>query len=181
MQKITKENESLIIKYFKENKILIMLTDTVYGIMALATKKNEIKINKLKKSNIDKKISIIFPNKEVLFKYLKNIDKEKEKIINQKLPGKYTLILNLKDFSNFKRDDFGIRITTNKYLQNIIEQVGPILATSCNISKEKICKNTEEIEEVFKNEDVILVMDKEANNKASTIIDLTNDIKIIRK
>ena len=60
MQKITKENESLIIKYFKENKILIMLTDTVYGIMALATKENEIKINKLKKSNIDKKISIIF-------------------------------------------------------------------------------------------------------------------------
>ena len=30
------------------NEIVIMLTDTVYGIMAIANKKNEISINKLK-------------------------------------------------------------------------------------------------------------------------------------
>lgn len=180
MEKITKKDKNLIIKSFKENKIQIMLTDTVYGIMALATKENELKINKIKRSDSNKKLSVIFPDKETLYKYLDEITQDKKNLINKKLPGKYTFIVKLKNFSNFKRTDFGIRITTNKYLQNIIKEVGPILATSCNISHEKICTNTNEIENKFKNEDIILVLDKKANNKASTIIDITDTIKIIR-
>ena len=180
MEKLSKNEEEKIVKLFKENKILIMLTDTVYGIMALANKENELKINMLKKSNIDKKLSIIFPNKEVLFKYINNLDKEKATLINDKLPGKYTFIVNLNDFSNYNRSDFGIRITSNNYLQNIINKVGPIIATSCNITGNSICKNTKEIEDIFNNEDVYLVLDKEANSNASTIIDLTKEIKIIR-
>lgn len=180
MEKVSKNDEKQIIKLFKDNNILIMLTDTVYGIMALANKENEIRINKLKKSNTEKKLSVIFPNKETLFKYINNLDKEKENLINDKLPGKYTFIVSLDNFSNYNRSDFGIRITSNNYLQNIIKKVGPVIATSCNISGNSICKNTKEIEDVFSSEDIYLVLDKEANNNASTIIDLTKEIKIIR-
>lgn len=180
MIKYKKEEKDKIIKAFLDNKILIMLTDTVYGIMALATKENELKINKIKKSNELKKLSIIFPNKKILYKYLTNIDNNKKKLIEDKLPGKYTFIVNLNNFSNFNRKDFGIRITSNNYLQNILESVGPILATSCNISGNKVCSNTYEIEEIFKNEDIILVEDNPSSNRASTIIDIREDIKIIR-
>ena len=180
MIKYNKNQEQDIINAFLDGKILIMLTDTVYGIMGLANKENELKINKLKQSDINKKLSIIFPDKPTLFKYLTNLDKEKKELIETKLPGKYTFIVNLDNFFNFNRKDFGVRITTNTYLQNIIKIVGPILATSCNISGYNVCNNIEEIEEIFKNEDVILVEDIESNNQASTIIDIREDIKIIR-
>lgn len=176
----TKEDSEKIIKAFINNKILIMLTDTVYGIMALATKENEDKINKLKKSSLDKKLSIIFSDLNNLYNYI-NIDKDKLDLVKSKLPGKYTFIVNLNNFSNFNRNDFGIRITTNNYLQTIIKSTGPILATSCNISGNPVCTTKEEIISVFGNEDVILVSDKDANNEASTIIDIREDIKIIRK
>ena len=45
MIKYKKEEKEKIIKAFLDNKILIMLTDTVYGIMALATKENELKMS----------------------------------------------------------------------------------------------------------------------------------------
>ena len=168
-----------IINAFLDNKIIIMLTDTVYGIMAIANMENEKRINKLKRSNINKKISVIFPNKEYLYNYL-DIDIDKKKIIDEKLPGKYTFIVNLNNFSDFDRSDFGVRITGNKYLQNVLEFVGPVLATSCNISGEEICNNINDIIKVFGDEDIVLVIDKEASNVASTIIDVRNKIKIIR-
>ena len=181
MIKYNKSDKELIIKAFLSNKIVIMLTDTVYGIMAVANKENEIKINKIKKSNVNKKISVIFPNKDYLYKYLVNIDSNKKSIIDSKLPGKYTFIVNLDNFSDFDREDFGIRVTSNKYLQDILKDVGCVLASSCNISGESICNNCLEIENVFGDYDVVLVVDEDALNDASTIIDIRNEIKIIRK
>lgn len=180
MIKYNKNQEQDIINAFLDGKILIMLTDTVYGIMGLATKENELKINKLKQSDINKKLSIIFPDKPTLYKYLTKLDVDKKELIETKLPGKYTFIVNLDNFSNFNRNDFGVRITSNSYLQNILSSVGPILATSCNISGSRVCTSIEEIEEIFKNEDVILVEDINSSNTASTIIDIREDIKIIR-
>lgn len=97
-----------------------------------------------------------------------------------KLPGKYTFIVNLKSFSDFKRKDFGIRITGNCYLQDILEDVGSVLASSCNISGENICNSFEEIKNVFGNEDVVVVKDINATSGASTIIDIRDDVKVIR-
>ena len=181
MKKYNKEDRLGIIKAFLKGEIIIMLTDTVYGIMAIANRENEKKINEIKRSNINKKLSVIFPNKELLFKYMSNIDEDRFKLIDDKLPGKYTFIVNLDKFSNFDRIDFGVRITGNNYLQDILENVGPVLATSCNISGEPICNTVEEIEGVFGNMDVCLVVDVPAVNSASTIIDVRDEIKIIRK
>lgn len=180
MIRCEKKDKDFIIKSFLDNKIIIMLTDTVYGIMAIANKENEKKINMLKRSDINKKLSVIFPNKDYLFKYIKNLEIDKKKIIDDKLPGKYTFIVELDSFSDFERNDFGVRVTGNKYLQDIIEIVGPILATSCNISGCDVCNSVIDIVNAFANEDVILVEDEDAYNKATTIIDLRDDIKIIR-
>lgn len=180
MIKYEKNDINLIVNAFLDNKIVIMLTDTVYGIMAMANKENEKRINELKKSDVNKKISVIFPNKDDLFKYLVNIDVEKKNIINEKLPGKYTFIVNLSDFSDFDRSDFGVRVTGNEYLQGVLELVGPVLATSCNISGEEICNNVDDIINVFGDRDIVLVVDKDASSMASTIIDLRDEVKIIR-
>lgn len=180
MKIYSKENKNGIINALKNNEIFAIKTDTVYGIMAIATKENEIAINKLKKSPIDKKISVIFESKEKLFPLIKNLTEEKKKLIDEKLPGAYTFIVNLNNFSNFDREDFGIRITKYDFLQSIIKETGPLLASSCNFSNEKVCFTKKEIDEVFKDTNLNLVVDEDSINKPSTIIDIQGEIKIIR-
>ncbi len=175
-----KEAKEEIINGLKNNELFAIKTDTVYGIMGLATKENELKINKLKKSSLDKKISIIFPDKECLFKYIKNLTDEKVKLINDKLPGFYTFIVNLDNFSNFDREDFGVRITTYNFLQDIIKETGPLLATSCNITSKEVLTSSKQIEKEFKSTSLNLVLDGDSINKPSTIIDIREDIKTIR-
>lgn len=181
MIKIDKQDINKIISVINDNQLIILKTDTVYGIMALANKENEIKINNFKQSLENKKISVIFSNVEKLLKNIKNLDEERIELIKEKLPGKYTFIVNLDNFSNFNRIDFGVRVTGYDYLQNIISKTGPLLASSCNLTGYNPCTNLKEIEEQFGDKDIYLVYDGEGSNTPSTIIDIKdNEIRVIR-
>lgn len=181
----TENDKNTIIDLLNKDEIVAIKTDTVFGIMAKMSYKNEKEINLLKKSDINKKISIIVENKEFLFKHVENLNDEKRKLIDEKLPGKYTFIVNLnKEFcknKGFNRTDFGVRITTNDFLQDIISKTGPLLASSCNITGLEPCSNTEEIVNQFKDSKLYIVAGTVTDNTPSTIISLIDEIKIIRK
>lgn len=178
-------NKESAIDYLNKNKIIIMPTDTVYGLMGKFNRNNEIEINKLKNSDINKKISVIFYNKKELFKYIDNLNLLKKIIIMFLLPGKYTFIVKLnKKFcedNGFERTDFGVRVTKNKELQNIIKITGPLLASSCNKSGNDICTSIESIKDNFNNDKIHLFYRGSLENIASQIYDMTsNKIKKIR-
>ena len=181
----TENDKNKIIDLLNKDEIVAIKTDTVFGIMAKMSYKNELEINLLKKSDSNKKISIIVENKEFLFKHVENLNDEKRKLIDEKLPGKYTFIVNLnKDFcknKGFNRTDFGVRVTTNDFLQEIISKTGPLLASSCNITGLEPCSNTEEIVNQFKDSKLYVVAGTVTDNTPSTIISLIDEIKIIRK
>ncbi len=166
-----------IVKSLKENNIVAIKTDTVYGLMALASKENEYRINELKDSPLDKKISIIFDSVDSLLKKL-DISLEKKKLILDKLPGKYTFIVNM-DLSDlgFDRSDFGVRVTSLDYLQEIVSKTGPLLASSCNKSGKLPCVNVAQIKEDF---NVDIVADEVIDNIPSTIIDIRDEVKVLR-
>lgn len=180
MIKFSKEEKDKIIEKFNNNELMIMETDTVYGIMAKACVENEIKINKFKDSNIDKKISVIFPNKKTLYKYLYDISYYKKEYMDNRLPGKYTFIVKLRNFSDFSREDFGVRITGSSYLQEILEQVGPILASSCNKSGDTVINSIDDIVEKFGNSDIGIVNSDKILDTPSSIINLLDDIEVVR-
>ena len=181
----TENDKNEIISLLNDDEIVAIKTDTVFGIMARMSYKNEKEINLLKKSDNNKKISIIVENKDFLFKYVENLNDEKRNLIDEKLPGKYTFIVNLnKDFcknKGFNRTDFGVRVTTNNFLQEIISKTGPLLASSCNITGLEPCSNTEEIVNQFKDSKLYVVAGSVTDNTPSTIISLIDEIKIIRK
>ena len=56
------EQQEFFIDEFKKNKILILPTDTLYGISALFTVENIGRINAIKQSDSQKKLSIIAPS-----------------------------------------------------------------------------------------------------------------------
>lgn len=181
MIRIDKENTDKIVEIINDNKLIILKTDTVYGIMANATYENELKINRFKKSLDNKKVSIIFPDVDTLLQLTNNLDEERINLIKEKLPGKYTFITNLNSFKDFPRKDFGVRVTSYAYLQDIIKRTGPVLASSCNLTGYDPCTNLEEIEEQFKDTDIYLVYDGVGSNTPSSIIDIKDqEIKVIR-
>lgn len=174
-------NKEEIIKRIMNNEVVIMPTDTVYGLMAKVSRDNEIKINQIKKSDVDKKISIIFPDLDTLFKEIDYLDEDRIALIKKNLPGKYTFIVYLKKeyvkALGFKRNDFGVRITSNKILQDIIKVTGPLLATSCNYSKEDVALDIDDLKKF----NLPYLYTKKGEKKASVIIDLTGDeVKTIR-
>ena len=181
----TENDKNTIIDLLNKDEIVAIKTDTVFGIMARMSYENEKEINLLKKSDSNKKISIIVENKDFLFNYVENLNVEKRKLIDEKLPGKYTFIVNLnKEFcknKGFNRTDFGVRVTTNDFLQEIISKTGPLLASSCNITGLEPCSNTEEIVNQFKDSKLYVVAGNVTDNTPSTIISLIDEIKIIRK
>ena len=184
MKIYTEKDSKEIIKSLKENNIIAIKTDTVFGIMALMTQENERKINKIKKTNLNKKVSIIVPDVDYLKANMKKTTKLKTQMIEANLPGKFTFIVELKkSFTKkrgFTRQDFGVRVTSSKFLQDIVKETGPLLASSCNTSTFPPCKNTDEIIEQFKDTNLEVVKGEVTDNTPSTIISLIGEIKKIR-
>lgn len=178
-------NRNKIIEDVKNENIVIMPTDTVYGLMVKASQDNEYRLNEFKHSDKFKKISIIFPSVEELLQKIDNLNEERINMIKDKLPGKYTFIVNLKkeycESLGFTRTDFGVRVTGNADLQDILKETGEVLATSCNYSKEDICISKKDIERIFAQEDIDYFFVTDGTSFPSTIIDLTKkDINVIR-
>ena len=89
-----KEKEKYF-ELFKKGKVFIYPTDTIYGLGCDALNKEAVrKIIEIKERN-NKPMSVIAPNKEWI-KENCTIEKKANKWM-KKLPGKYTLIVNLKN------------------------------------------------------------------------------------
>ena len=87
-----KEKEKYF-ELFKKGKVFIYPTDTIYGLGCDALNKEAVrKIIEIKERN-NKPMSVIAPNKEWI-KENCTIEKKANKWM-KKLPGKYTLIVNL--------------------------------------------------------------------------------------
>ncbi|NQX84236.1 MAG: Sua5/YciO/YrdC/YwlC family protein, partial [Mycoplasmataceae bacterium] len=147
-------NSKKIIKQLKKGNVGIMPTAGVYGIFALATPENVDIINKIKKSDKNKKLSILFPNVEEVFKWMR-IDEEREYLVRENLPGLTTFILKPKTiwieetgFSDLK-DGVGVRVTTNYNLSQIVKETGPLLTTSANVSGYEVITKTDQVKEMF--------------------------------
>ena len=172
-----------IIQAIKQGYIFIYPTDTIYGIGCNALMSSPIKkIQEVKKRN-EKPFSIIAPTK----KWLKN-----NCIIGDdymlKLPGKVTLILNLRNKNcvskeiNQNTDNLGVRIPDHWFSKIIEEANIPFVTTSVNIAGDPYIKSIKEIPASIKKEVDYAVNDGVLNNSPSTIIDLSSEnIKITKR
>ncbi len=164
-----------IINALKENKVVIVPTDTVWGIAATFSLENCIKVAKTKGNVLDKKYTVMFTSKEEALKHWEKND-FLTKIVMKHMPGDLTVIAKAKDNDEF----LGVRIPDDKELISIIEEVGPIIATSANISGQKPLETASELKEVFPD---LLILNGTPGNKApSTIIKIEGSkLEIIRQ
>lgn len=184
MEIIKKNNIKEIITALKKGAVLVLPTDTVYGLICNASNNIAVaKIFKIKKREKSKPLGVFVKDIKSA-KKLAIIDKAEKFLKN----NKNTVILNVKkkNLSNlvYKNNTIGIRIPKYKLLNLVLNKFNkPIAQTSANISGRPATVKINNILKQFKNTDVLIVdVGNLPKNKPSAIIDLTNNnIKIIRK
>ena len=178
-----------IINSINNGELVILSTDTVYGLIGNPFLENTVdNLYMIKKRSKNKALSIFLKNKEEIEKIC-IVDNFTKNFIYNKLENN-TIILEKKDknYLNLITNNqpyIGIRIPNDKFILNILNTINiPLFATSANISGEKYSPNYNKIIKIFsknikliiKNEDSIL------NNKPSKIFKIENKkIILVRK
>lgn len=139
---LKKQQINMAIEKLKNNEIIILPTDTVYGFSAISSDKNAAKINSLKKAPLDKPLIVLVSNLEQLEGII-DLDKNLLEIFDCKEPT--TVITKLKNSNK----TIAFRLITRVDLKEIIDSVGPIFSTSVNFHGEKIITDKNKIKKIF--------------------------------
>lgn len=186
IKRYTEDQINQLVEIIKNNGVVCVPTDTVYGLCARMDSKEAYEnLVNTKKRPDNKPFPVMCANINQI-KNISFVDEKTEKIIDKFMPGPITIILNKKEnIPDYVTNGFttiAVRMATSKILENIIDAVGcPLFMSSANTSGEPICTTLEDIENACPNIDGILE-GKVYFNKASTIVDCTTDeIQVLRK
>ena len=173
------EKKDEIKELILQGKIIIYPTDTIYGIGCDATNMESVSKIRMIKQRFSKPLSIIAPNKEWINK---NFILEGKEGFLQKIPGPYTLVMEMKQrivpmnvSSSMK---LGVRMIDNE-LQELFDYIGvPIITTSLNITGMENIKDIVELQDeknkAFQDADLIIDNGTLKGNP-STVIDITGE------
>lgn len=139
-EKIDNEELNIVIDSLKNDKLVILPTETVYGLAAsaysdLACKK----IFEAKGRAQDNPLIVHVSDKKMIYDIVENINEIEEKLIDTFMPGPFTLILNKKlcicDTVTCGGKTVGIRMPSNKVINEVIKKGNiPLAAPSANVS-----------------------------------------------
>jgi len=161
----------------RQGGTLVYPTDTVYGLAAnIFHEKAVLNIYEIKKRSKDKPISICLSQTQDI-KTVAQLSPDLEKIIQEILPGSYTLILNknenLQSRVTAGTDKIGIRIPNNLICRELSRKF-PITTTSANISGHQPPLSAREAQkELDDKPDMILDSGPCSGGVSSTVVDLT--------
>ncbi len=188
--KENKKNIKIIVTALKKGAVLVLPTDTVYGLVCDATNIKALERIFLIKKRSKLKPLLVFTNSITSTKRIAEVNKHQEALIKDKWPGRTTMILIAKNgLSSLVQKDrtIGVRVPKYEFLNLILKYFKkPLAQTSANISDNPAETNIERVIEQFLNKknqpDIIVDAGNLPKAKPSTIINIIKDnIKIIRK
>ncbi len=163
----------------KESDIIVLPTDTVYGIGCKMQATDTLaRLFEIKKRPFEKAIPVLVSSIEQASQFACFSEAEL-KLANRFWPGALTLILKTKkDFLSLLGENVAVRMPRHKQTLEIIQGNGPLRVTSCNISGERPLTSSAEIKATFKDKVQHYVFDendKTFSNLPSTIVKLFNN------
>lgn len=187
----TKDRIEKIAGLILKGKVLVLPTDTVYGLICDATNQKAVKKLLRVKKRLGKKPIPIFVRDIKAAKELAEISKNQERFLKKVWPGKVTVVLKRKNnlpqilFGNKKT--IGLRIPNYKLINQLLLIINrPLAETSSNISGLPASIRIKDIIKQFQDKkfqpDLILDAGNLKPSKPSQVIDLTGaKPKILRK
>lgn len=173
----------------KNGGIVVFPTETVYGIGTNGLDKEAVeRLYKIKERPLNKPISLLVSDYEMIEKVAKDISEIEYKIMKKFFPGPLTIILNKKDIVpdilTSGGSTVGIRMPEEEITRKLIEYAGvPIAAPSANISGKASGIDLQEIVKEFGDKvDYYIDGGKSKIGIGSTIVKVENNtIKILRE
>jgi len=168
----------------KNDKIIVVPTDTVHGLVCPAKPDILGNLYKIKKRYQDKPFSLLFSDL-LMVEECFVLPLEQQSLLKKYLPGPFTFLIKNNNKFKWVTDSgkIGIRIPDYTFLTRLISSLGmPLLSTSANISGEGDITDTKKLIEVFEQQVPLILFDKKIKHSPSTIVDLTySPFKIIRQ
>lgn len=173
----------------KQGKIVVFPTETVYGIGTNGLDENAVKkLFEVKQRPLNKPISLLVSNMEMVHMIAKDITEIEYKIMEKFFPGPLTIILKKKDIVpdivTSGQDTVGIRMPSGEIVKKLVEIAGtPIAAPSANITGEPSGTNLQEIKKHFEGKaDCFIDGGDSELGISSTIVQIVNGkIQILRE
>lgn len=175
----------MVVDCLQNGGIIIIPTDTIYGIACDLTKPKAIeKVIRIKDDSNKKvnNLSLICCDLSSLSEYTRPISTSLYRVMKRALPGAYTFILNANNkvpkYFQSKRNTVGIRVPDNNIPRWIVEQLGnPIVSTSVR-DDDEVLEYTTDPELIYERygDLVDIVIDGGyGDNMPSTVLDCTDD------
>ncbi|MFZ4500402.1 MAG: L-threonylcarbamoyladenylate synthase [Minisyncoccia bacterium] len=147
----------MLAKVLKEEKIAIIATDTLYGIVGRALCESVVsRIYEVKGRDENKPFIILIPTIEALKEFGINLSIAEKEKIETLWPGPVTIILHLPtetqvQFSYLHRgtNTLAFRMPDNSELIELLKETGPLVAPSANPQGEPPAKTIDEAQAYF--------------------------------
>ena len=170
----------------KDSQVVAFPTDTVYGLGIRYD--SEVAVNRLKEAkqrDANKPFPLMVSNISQIDQ-VAYLDPDYAEVIKHLMPGALTIIVKKKavipDYATNGKDTIAIRMPDDKFVLALLEEMGPLLVTSANMSGEKAANDEKEVLEQLDGRIAAVVKGHSLSAIPSTIIDLTDkQIKILRQ
>lgn len=180
------ENQQLIKNVIEQGNLIIFPTETVYGIGANGLNPEAAKrIYEAKGRPSDNPLILHIANRLDLYRYVRYVNEEAEKLMDAFWPGPLTLVFEKNETVPFETtgglNTVAIRFPKNEIAQMVIDLAGvPLAAPSANISGKPSSTRFDHVYEDF-NGRVEIIIDGGPSEIGleSTVIDMTSDIPTI--
>ena len=181
----TKMDIDKIIALLKGGGLLAMPTDTVFGLACMMDEKAIARVYEVKGRSFDKPLPMMCCSKEMIDS-VAYISEDAGKIIDSFMPGALTIVFNKKeavpDFVTMGRKTIGIRMPDDEFILKLIKKLGkPLMVTSANISGNGSLKSWKDVYSCMKDKIEGIVCEDARGDRASTIIDVSEDLKLLRE
>ena len=179
--------ESSIKKTLASGGVVVLPTDTVYGIFSLPTEKAAIeKIYALKMRPESMPLPLLISGTEQLSKVSSFQNRAMKLLVETFWPGPLTVVLPDPSPSMSliisEENTVAVRCPDNELVRRIANDLGPLAATSANIHGEDTPETAAGIADMLPNVDLIADGGPLKDGLASTLIDLTQPIpQILRE
>ncbi|MDO8265827.1 MAG: L-threonylcarbamoyladenylate synthase [Candidatus Saccharibacteria bacterium] len=181
---INPETCKVSVKCLNSGEVVVMPTDTVYGLVSLARNPEAVKKMYEAKQRNGKPGTIIAGSVKQLIEM--GFDKQQIMLAEQFWPGPVSVILDAPeslDYLHMGKKSLAVRIPALVWLQEVLEATGPLATTSANLPDEPTVTNIDQAKQIF-GDKVDLYSDggEISGVKPSKIVKITDNgqIEIIR-
>lgn len=176
-----------IVSKLKAGEAVVLPTETVYGLFADAMNESAVnQVYQLKKRPREKALNLNVSSLADILAYSTNQPAYLEKLYRAFLPGPLTLILpsneRVPTWINSGLKTVGFRLPSHPLTKAIIEEVGPLIGPSANVSGQASGQIFDQIMMDFADQVTGLADDEAILGVDSTILDISGPVaKILRQ